>query len=57
MFKKNREEKSRVKLLAVTYEGLLTVTDADAFRKALVNGIGREKAYGMGLLTVAGVRR
>lgn len=54
MFKKNRDDKNRVKLLSVTFEGLLTVTDADAFRNALVNGIGREKAYGMGLLTIAG---
>lgn len=43
---------SRVRLLGVTYEGLLTVTDAQAFREALINGIGRGKAYGMGLLTV-----
>ena len=57
MFKKNKEQKSKVKLLSVTFEGILTVTDADAFRKALVNGIGREKAYGMGLLTVAGGRK
>ncbi len=26
--------------------------DVDAFRDTLVSGIGREKAYGMGLLTV-----
>lgn len=43
---------SRVRLLGVTYEGLLTVTDVQAFREALTNGIGRGKAYGMGLLTV-----
>lgn len=46
----------KVKLLAVTYEGILTVTDADALRNALVNGIGREKAYGMGLMTLAGIK-
>ena len=44
-----------VTILSVTYEGLLIVTDADLFRKALVNGIGRGKAYGMGLLTVMSV--
>lgn len=42
----------QVKLLGVTYEGILTVTDADKFRQALTGGIGRGKAYGMGLLTV-----
>ncbi len=49
-------ERQNVRMLAVTYEGILTVTDAEAFRKALTQGIGREKAYGMGLLTIAGIR-
>jgi len=40
--------------MAVTYEGILTVTDKERFRKTLIEGIGREKAYGMGLLTVVG---
>jgi CRISPR system Cascade subunit CasE len=57
IFKKNKEQKNKVKLLSVTYEGILTVTDADAFRNALVNGIGREKAYGLGLMTIVGVRK
>ena len=56
IFKKNRSSKNTVKMLAVTYEGILTVTDADAFRKALCTGIGREKAYGMGMLTVMRTR-
>lgn len=55
-FKKNMDSNMKVKLLAVTYEGILTVTDADALRNALVNGIGREKAYGMGLMTLAGIK-
>ncbi|MBQ9348368.1 MAG: type I-E CRISPR-associated protein Cas6/Cse3/CasE [Oscillibacter sp.] len=42
-----------ISLLAVSYEGSLTVTNAELFRKALTEGIGRGKAYGMGLLTVA----
>ena len=48
----------RVTLLSATYEGVLEVTDAEAFRGALVSGIGRGRAYGMGLLTVmrTGVR-
>ena len=41
-----------VSLLAVTYEGILQVTDADAFRAVLCQGMGRGKAYGLGLLTV-----
>ena len=54
---KNRNSNKKVRLLAVTYEGILTVTDEDSFRKALVNGIGREKAYGLGMITVAGMRK
>ena len=42
-------------ILSVTYEGLLVITDVELFRKTLVNGIGRGKAYGMGLLTVTSV--
>lgn len=38
---------------AVTFTGFLQITDLDKFKQALVNGLGREKAYGMGLLTVA----
>ncbi|MDR0991375.1 MAG: type I-E CRISPR-associated protein Cas6/Cse3/CasE [Ruminococcus sp.] len=34
------------------YEGVLTVTDAELFRQTMMRGIGREKAYGCGLLTV-----
>ena len=43
---------AQVRLLGVTYEGNLTVTDTEKFRKVLCCGLGREKAYGMGLMTV-----
>ena len=56
IFKKNRSRKNTVRMLAVTYEGVLTVTDADAFRKALCSGIGREKAYGMGMITIMRIK-
>ena len=36
----------------MTYEGVLQVTDAEAFCRLLTNGIGRGKAYGLGLMTV-----
>lgn len=36
----------------VSYAGRLTVTNAKAFEMALNTGIGREKAYGFGLLTI-----
>ena len=50
-FRKGREQ-NHVKILAVTYEGILTVENVVLFRHALTHGIGRGKAYGMGLLTI-----
>ena len=44
--------KRAVALLSVTFDGILTVADPELFRKALVSGIGRGKAYGNGLLTI-----
>ena len=41
-----------VELGIAVYEGLLTVTDTELFKKALTDGIGRAKAYGCGMLTV-----
>ena len=41
-----------VTLLAVTYEGVLQVTDPEQFRQLLCQGLGRGKAYGLGLMTV-----
>lgn len=43
---------NRITLLAVSFEGCLTVQNAEVFKNTLVNGIGREKAYGLGLMTV-----
>jgi CRISPR system Cascade subunit CasE len=37
----------------ITYEGILKIEDVVTFKQALINGIGREKAYGCGLLTLA----
>ncbi|MEN6584211.1 MAG: type I-E CRISPR-associated protein Cas6/Cse3/CasE [Armatimonadota bacterium] len=44
---------ARVTIGTAAFEGVLTVTDSVLFRNALVNGIGRAKAYGCGLLTLA----
>lgn len=45
-----------VSIDAVTYEGLLTVTDREVFLRSLTSGIGKAKAYGCGLLTLAPVK-
>lgn len=43
----------KVVLSTVTFEGVLKVVDADLLRAALISGIGRAKAYGCGMLTLA----
>lgn len=39
--------------LAVIFEGILRVTDTDAFLETLIRGIGAGKAFGFGLLSIA----
>ena len=40
----------------VRFEGHLIVTEVDTFRSAVQNGIGRAKAYGCGLISLAPAR-
>ncbi len=56
-FRKGTDGGRPVTLLSVTYEGVLTITDAAVFQATLTEGVGRGKAYGMGMLTVAMQRR
>lgn len=44
---------SRVTISKVTFEGQLEVNNAVLLEEAMVNGVGRGKAYGCGLLTLA----
>ncbi|MCD8096438.1 MAG: type I-E CRISPR-associated protein Cas6/Cse3/CasE [Lachnospiraceae bacterium] len=53
VFHKKGNRGPKVSILSVTYEGNLTVTDTEQFCDTLTEGIGRGKAYGMGMLTVA----
>ncbi len=43
----------KITVYAVRYEGHLVVTDPGALSEALTSGIGRAKAYGCGLLSLA----
>lgn len=43
---------STVTIVQAQYEGTLEISDVDALRYSLTNGIGRGKAYGCGLLTL-----
>lgn len=46
-------ERRTVQLTTVTYDGRLTVTDPDILRRTLTQGLGKGKAYGCGLMTLA----
>lgn len=51
-FVKGVESRHRVTLDRVTFEGVLTVTDAERLRQVVLGGLGGAKAYGCGLLTL-----
>lgn len=53
-FSRRSEGSSRpVTLSVATFDGRLRVTDPDALGTALINGVGRAKGYGCGLITLA----
>lgn len=41
-----------IRLSKVVYQGILTISDVDIMRKTLLEGIGKKKAYGFGMMTV-----
>ncbi|MFJ2705910.1 type I-E CRISPR-associated protein Cas6/Cse3/CasE [Streptomyces sp. NPDC087428] len=47
--------RNAVRIAAVTYQGRLRVTDPEVFRLRLASGLGKAKAYGCGLMTLAPV--
>ncbi|MBI2864067.1 MAG: type I-E CRISPR-associated protein Cas6/Cse3/CasE [Chloroflexi bacterium] len=52
-YKRDGEQRQTTTHLAVLFEGLLRVTDTDAFLETIRQGIGPAKAYGFGLLSIA----
>lgn len=48
-----QREGSRVTLTLASYDGTLEINDPDLLRAALTGGVGRGKAYGCGLMTLA----
>lgn len=46
-----------VTLSTARFDGLLRVTDKDAFKQVLCRGLGRAKGFGCGLMTIAPARR
>ena len=53
-FKKKHNAKP-IELRVATFEGVLEIRDVNRLRQVLCDGIGRAKAYGCGLLTLAPV--
>lgn len=53
--KNSHAGRDRVVHRVATFEGLLEVADAEQLRHALCHGMGRAKAYGCGLMTLARV--
>lgn len=52
-FRKANGSNHEVVLRIADFEGVLTITDTESFMHTLLSGIGRAKAYGCGLLTIA----
>lgn len=50
--KKDERREHRMTHLTVRFDGLLRITDSDAFRETLTRGIGPAKAFGCGLMLV-----
>lgn len=51
-YTQHRGKNGHMRFASVDFEGELTVADAEAFGKALVEGVGHAKAFGCGLLLV-----
>lgn len=49
----NSTVRDRVTISRTVYEGVLRVTNPDELRYVLISGLGRSKAYGCGLMTLA----
>jgi len=49
--------RDQVTINRTVYEGVLRITDAERLRHVLISGIGRSKAYGCGLMTLARIGR
>lgn len=47
-----QQRPGKVALRQAQFDGILTVTDAEKLRSAMIHGVGRGKAYGCGLLTL-----
>ncbi|MEX2985735.1 type I-E CRISPR-associated protein Cas6/Cse3/CasE [Streptomyces sp. C36] len=51
------QDKQRIRHVRTCFEGTAYITDAEALKQTLLTGIGRGKAYGCGLLSLAPATR
>ncbi|MEM4409317.1 MAG: type I-E CRISPR-associated protein Cas6/Cse3/CasE, partial [Candidatus Caldarchaeum sp.] len=47
-----KKDAPAVNVGATQFDGILEVTDPDAFHRALISGIGTQKGFGFGLLSI-----
>lgn len=47
---------NKISILSVVYDGILTVSNPDNFKNALVHGIGHGKSMGLGMLSLASLK-
>jgi CRISPR system Cascade subunit CasE len=52
MLRDKQHTNNSIRVFSVLYDGMLTVTEPEAFRMALQNGIGHGKVMGLGMLSV-----
>lgn len=52
-----RQDHNRIKHARTQFEGTALITDPDQLRTRLTDGIGKGKAYGCGLLSIAPTRQ
>lgn len=57
MLTARKHDGKEIRVFSVLFDGVLRVTNADAFRGALKSGIGHGKALGLGLLSIAPLRQ
>jgi CRISPR system Cascade subunit CasE len=54
VFFKNKNHKITIR--SQSYDGSVTIKDADSLKKSLVDGLGPSKAYGCGMLILEPIR-
>lgn len=55
MLRDKQHTNNSIRIFSVLYDGILTVTEPEAFRNALQTGIGHGKVMGLGMLSIVPV--